>query len=194
VKEWSYKYIIPTLEWPGWSKLSNLATLPIAKRQIETAIAPLREYLVVSDENVVLTKTEFYIFFEGEPEKEEEAPPPKPTYDISEFGDIGKIDVNWNDEQDAPSKFSKKSGGPSKKPVGVMKPPQKPPPKTASNTVQDQIFDYLGEMMKRNMLADERESVLYVTSFFCSFDRRSFREEIEVDNVESSMVVELSSA
>jgi len=158
VKEWTYKYIIPTLEWPGWSKFTNLTTLPIEKRQIETALAPLKEYLVLSDEkkNVDFKKSEFYIFFEG---KEEEEPLPPPTFDISEFGDIGTINVNLKDFDlpEAPSKFSK-SGGGAKKPGGpVRMVPRQAPIKTASNTVQDQIFDYLGEMLKKTVVSDERE-------------------------------------
>jgi len=62
-------------------------------------------------------------------------------------------------EQDAPSKFSKKGGGGvAKKPVGVVRSTQKPTPKTASNTVQDQLFDYLGEMLKKTVVSDERET------------------------------------
>jgi len=103
-----------------------------------------------------LKKVNFIFFFEG---KEEEEPLPPPTYDISEFGDIGTINVNLKDFElpDAPSKFSK-SGGGGKKPGGpVRMVPRQAPIKTSSNTVQDQIFDYLGEMLKKTVVSDERE-------------------------------------
>jgi len=65
--------------------------------------------------------------------------------------------VNWSDldNLEAPGKYSSKSG--AKRPVTKPVPVARSAPKTASNTVQDQIFDYLGEMLKKNVLADERE-------------------------------------
>jgi len=63
--------------------------------------------------------------------------------------------VNWaNLEKETPGKFS--TGASAKRPVTKTVPVTRSAPKTASNTVQDQIFDYLGEMLKKNVLADEK--------------------------------------
>jgi hypothetical protein len=117
-KPWSYKYILPCLEWPGWSKIPNLKSLPIEKRQIETALLPLRDLIVIKDEpNVVLNKSQFYIFFEGEQEPEEEEPKEPEKFDISEFGDIGTINFDWNKVDEfslEKSKFAKQKN--TKKP------------------------------------------------------------------------------
>jgi len=155
VKPWSYKYIVPSLEWPGWSKLSNLKTIPIEKRQIETALLPIREYLVTKDENITFDKSQFYTFFEGEPEPEEPEVQEPEKFDISEFGDIGKISFNWNQVDEFALEKSKHA-----KPKATSKPMIRPvqripaPTKTNSNTVQDQIFDYLGEMLMNTAISD----------------------------------------
>jgi len=158
VKPWNYKYIVPSPEWPGWSKLSNLKTIPIEKRQIETALLPIREYLVTKDENISFDKSQFYTFFEGEPEPEEPEVQEPVKYDISEFGDIGKISFNWNQVDEFALEKSKHA-----KPKASSKPIIRPvqripaPTKKDSNTVQDQIFDYLGEMLKNTAISDYTE-------------------------------------
>jgi len=160
VKPWSYKWVVPCLQWPGWSKISNLSTVPIEKRQIETALLAIREYLVIKDqEKVSLDKSDFYIFFEGAPEPEPEIPPEPVNFDISEFGEIGAIKFNWNQVDEfalEKSKFSKQKSTPKPSEFKVI---QRAPSaaKSTSNTVQDQIFDYLGEMLKNTAISEQKD-------------------------------------
>jgi len=114
---------------------------------------------VIKDENMSLDKTQFYIFFEGEPEPEEpEAPPDPIKYDIAEFGEIGKINFNWNKVDEfalEKSKYAKQKNKIPSKPVIRTIPKPAAPTKTDSSTVQDQIFDYLGEMLKNTAISDQ---------------------------------------
>jgi len=195
VKPWNYKYVFPNPDWPGWQKLPYLAEKGLNNVYIETAIAPLKEYVVVDDKNAKSIK----FFFEGEAEPEPEAP--KPEFDIGEFGKIGDIkwdgpdvddsDINLDSlskeavalqkaEQTRAEAYSREVNQTvkgmerldvkaehrsvtKKDPLSDMKELRrvpKPQPKqqgagAAPASVQDSVFDYLDEMLHKNVLADD---------------------------------------
>jgi len=215
VKPWNYKYIIPNPDWPGWQKLPYLAETGFTNVHIETALAPLTEYVLVNDKDSATIK----VFFDGEDPEEKRKPVPKPQYDIDkEFGHIGDIkwdgpDVDDSDiNLDGISKEGLKlqaaelarvgaysrevnsivsglekgdvkalhrgPGGTPIKPPGGPRPPAnqagKQPAKPgagkqakpgAPGTVQDGIFDYLDEMLQKNVLADDKDGDLLEEEF-----------------------------
>jgi len=211
VKPWNYKYIFPNPDWPGWQKLPYLATNGLKDVHIETAIAPIKEYLVVQDKD----HNAIRVFFDGE-DAIEKTPVPKPQFDIDkEFGQIGDItwegpdvdvsDINLDglskqalalqaaeaartgaysreinvivdglEKGDVKAQHRGPGGTPVKLPGGprpaaaAQKQQGKGAPKNKPNapgTVQDGIFDYLDEMLQKNVLAEEKDADLLDEEF-----------------------------
>jgi len=194
-KTWNYKYIIPNPDWPGWQKLPYLSEKGLKDIHIETALAPLKDYVIVDDKN----SKSIRVFFEGE--TEEDTKPVVPQYDIKEFGNIGDLSLDGLSDVDASGinldALSKEAlalqaeelarvGAYSKEVEGIVHglekgdvkaqhrpaaarrdplPEMKETKKVvkkfnattqgAPGSVQDQIFDYLDEMLQKNVLANE---------------------------------------
>jgi len=193
-KAWNYKYIMPNPDWPGWQKLPYLSQKGLKDIHIETALAPLKDYVIVDDKN----SKPIRIFFEGE--TEEDLKPAAPTYDIKEFGNIGDLSLDGLADVDASGinldELSKEAlalqagelarvGAYSREVNGIVSGLEKgdikaqhrpeaarrdplhdmkdakrvkkivPTNQGAPGSVQDQIFDYLDEMLQKNVLANE---------------------------------------
>jgi len=195
VKPWNYKFIFANPDWPGWQKLPYLAQKGVDDVHIETAVAPLKEYLVFDDKNAAAIK----VFFDGEPEEPVEQP--KPNFDIGEFGKIGDIswdgpdvddsDINldglskearamqaaeqarvnaYTREVDSNVKTMEKLDIKAehrkfKEPLGDVRieannrkrGPKQEVQQGTAGSVQDTLFDYLDEMLQKNVLSIEKQ-------------------------------------
>jgi len=199
VKPWNYKFIFPNPDWPGWQKLPYLAQKGLNDVHIETAVAPLKEYVVIDDKNSKAIR----VFFEGE--TEEPTVPTKTEYDIKEFGNIGDLSLDgFKDVDDAGISLDalskdalalqaaelarvgaysreldgivsglekgdikavhRQGGGRGvarRDPLPEVKDTKRVPKKVDANkqgtpgSVQDSLFDYLDEMLQKNVLANE---------------------------------------